>query len=80
MAVFKDENGVWTPCGYPNGRVNPQIPPGRFAPGDCISQYPQIVRVRVSRFGRLDDPRKMRAEAVSLNGSIRKGGGCERKD
>jgi hypothetical protein len=79
MAVFKDENGVWKPSGYPNGWINPRNTQGMFDPAGGTSTYPQLHRVCARRFDFINSNEgKMRAASVSLNGSVRKGGDCEK--
>jgi len=79
MAVFKDENGVWKPGGYPYGRINPRIQQGRLAPDGGTSKYPQFNRICVHLTGGPGNAASVRAASIPLDGVIRKGGGCERK-
>lgn len=78
MAVFKDENGVWKPGGYPYGRIKPRNPQGGINLIRGISQYPQFYRVCVRRSDRLNNMRNVRAGLISLDGFVRKGGGCKK--
>ncbi len=78
MAVFKDENGVWKPGGYPYGWIDPPVVPGRGVCGRGISVYPPFLPVSGRQFSKFANARSVRAAEASSNDSIRKGGASER--
>ena len=79
MAVFKEKNGVWKPGGCPYGWMNRQVLSGRGVSGRGISQYPPFPRVSARHFREFPNAQNVRAAAGLSGGSIRKGGGSERR-
>ena len=78
MAVFKDENGVWKPCGCLNGMANPQKPQRLYIPDGNTSNYPRPYKLSTSLRGKLMDVDNVRTDLVSSYGFVPKGGDCEK--
>ena len=83
MAVFKEKNGALKAGGYLRGRTSAQIRPGLLTFEQSISLHPQVIRgsgraAAIERY-RLKNERNVRAAMTAFDGSIRKGGGSERR-
>ncbi len=72
MAVFKEKNGALKAVGYLRGRTNAQIQPGLLTFEQSISPHFHVVRESAYE-------RNVRAAATTSDGSVRRGGGNERK-